>query len=107
VHKTDDSTRWTVKVSKETDVTLRTYLAQSGLRKGDLSKFIEEAVRWRVLDRTAAAVRERSGRMDPEALQALIDDAVTGVRALRAQPVRSGTGPKRAKTRTSARRSRR
>ena len=79
----DESTRWTVKVSKETDVTLRTYLAQTGLRKGDLSKFIEEAVRWRVLDRTAAAVRERVGRTDPSVLQALIDDAVARVRAER------------------------
>jgi stalled ribosome alternative rescue factor ArfA len=77
----DESTRWTVKVSKETDVTLRTYLAQSGLRKGDLSKFIEEAVRWRVLDRTAAGVRERLGRTDPSELQTLIDDAVARVRA--------------------------
>jgi len=79
----DDSTRWTVKVSKETDVALRTYLAQSGLRKGDLSKFIEEAVRWRVLDRTSAGVRERLGRTDPQELQALIDDAVARVRAER------------------------
>jgi hypothetical protein len=79
----DESTRWTVKVSKETDVTLRTYLAQSGLRKGDLSKFVEEAVRWRVLDRTAAGVRERLGKTDPGELQALIDDAVRKVRSER------------------------
>ena len=89
----DESTRWTVKVSKETDVTLRTYLAQSGLRKGDLSKFIEEAVRWRVLDRTAAGVRERLGKTDPEELQTLIDDAVRKVRAERAahRPTEAGT----------------
>lgn len=91
----DESTRWTVKVSKETDVTLRTYLAQTGLRKGDLSKFIEEAVRWRVLDRTAAGVRERLGRVDPKELQALIDDAVRSVRAERASPRRSEIGTKR------------
>lgn len=77
----DESIRWTVKVSKETDVTLRTYLAQTGLRKGDLSRFIEEAVRWRVLDRTAAAVRERLVQTDPADLQVLIDDAVARVRA--------------------------
>ena len=93
----DESTRWTVIVSKETDVALRTYLAQSGLRKGDLSKFIEEAVRWRVLDRTAAGVRARLGRMDPNELQALIDDAVTRVRAERAPSRRSEGAAKRAK----------
>ena len=94
----DESTRWTVKVSKETDVTLRTYLAQSGLRKGDLSKFIEEAVRWRVLDRTAASVRERLGKTDPGELQALIDDAVSKVRSERV-----ALGRSKAETRKRAR----
>ena len=101
----DNSTRWTVKVSKETDVALRTFLAQSGLRKGDLSKFIEEAVRWRVLDRTASGVRERVGRMDPGALRALIDDAVARVRAERTPPRRPGAGAKRASVRRVGRRS--
>jgi hypothetical protein len=90
-----NSVRWTVKVSKETDVTLRTYLAQSGLRKGALSKFIEEAVRWRVLDRTAAGVRARSRRVEPEALESLIDDAVERVRAVRRPASRSDTGSMR------------
>jgi len=79
----DESVRWTVKVSKETDVALRTSLAQTGLRKGDLSKFIEEAVRWRVLDRTTSGIRARVGGTGPAELQALIDDAVAHVRAER------------------------
>jgi hypothetical protein len=37
---------------KETDVMMRSYLAQRSMKKGDLSKFIEEAVMWRVLDRS-------------------------------------------------------
>jgi hypothetical protein len=103
----DESTRWTVKVSKETDVTLRTYLAQSGLRKGDLSKFIEEAVRWRVLDRTAADVRERLGKTDPRELQALIDDAVSKVRSEQAAHRRGKTDAgKRARVGRKARTSR-
>ena len=47
----NDTTRWTVSVSKETDIAVRSFLAQRGLKKGDLSKFIEEAVKWRVFDR--------------------------------------------------------
>jgi predicted nucleic acid-binding protein len=39
-----DLTRWSVKVSKETDIALRSYLAERGGKKGDLSKFIERAV---------------------------------------------------------------
>ncbi|MGL4232760.1 MAG: ribbon-helix-helix domain-containing protein, partial [Casimicrobium sp.] len=38
-------TRWSLKVSAEADVDLRMYLAQHGMRKGDLSKFVEQAVR--------------------------------------------------------------
>src|SRR5262245_5999288 len=79
----DESIRWTVKVSKETDATLRSFLARSGVRKGDISKFIEEAVRWRVLDRTAAGIRRRLEEINPDKLQTLIDDAVTKVRAER------------------------
>jgi hypothetical protein len=41
----DDVVRWSVKVSKSTDRALRSHLAQRWLKKGDLSKFIEEAVR--------------------------------------------------------------
>ena len=44
----DTEVRWTVKVSKDTDILLRTFLAQRGMKKGDLSKFIEQAVRERV-----------------------------------------------------------
>src|SRR3954451_14432581 len=53
----EDTTRWTVSVSKETDITVRSFLAQRGMKKGDLSKFIEEAVKWRVLDQTMTEAR--------------------------------------------------
>ena len=76
----DNTTRWTVKVSKETDIAVRSLLAQRGLKKGDLSKFIEEAVRWRVFDQTVSEVREAFSDLDPEALQDLIDEAVSEVR---------------------------
>jgi Ribbon-helix-helix domain len=39
----DEPVRWTVRVSKDTDVAVRTFLAQRGMKKGDLAKFIEEA----------------------------------------------------------------
>jgi Ribbon-helix-helix domain len=40
----EDNIRWTVIVSKSTDRTLRSHLAQKGVKKGDLSKYIEAAV---------------------------------------------------------------
>ena len=47
----EEAVRWTITASKETDLTLRTFLGAQGMKKGDLSKFIEEAVRWRVFNR--------------------------------------------------------
>src|ERR1700675_288601 len=76
----DNMTRWTVTVSKETDISLRSFLAQRGLKKGDISKFIEEAVKWRVLDQTIAEVRSKFADMPPEELQALINEATSHVR---------------------------
>jgi len=57
--------RWNIKVSKETDLTLRTYLGARGMKKGDLSKFIEEAVRWRIFNRTVQQIKARNAGADP------------------------------------------
>jgi hypothetical protein len=76
----DDMTRWTVSVSKQTDISVRSFLAQRGMKKGDLSKFIEEAVKWRVLDQTMAEARGKFADMPPDELDALLDEAVTAAR---------------------------
>ena len=77
---TDNMTRWTVMVSKDTDISLRSFLAQRGMKKGDLSKFIEEAVRWRVFDQTLAETREKFADLPPDDLQAMIDEATASAR---------------------------
>lgn len=76
----DDTIRWTVSVSKDTDIAVRSFLAQRGMKKGDLSKFIEDAVKWRVLDQTIAEVRSKFADLAPTELEAMIDEAVTTVR---------------------------
>lgn len=63
---TSNKTRWSVKISKETDIAVRGFLAQRGLKKGDISKFVEEAVRWRVLDQTVEEARARFSDMPKE-----------------------------------------
>jgi hypothetical protein len=75
-----DLTRWTVKVSKETDVAVRSYLAERGGRKGDLSKFIERAVRREVLRTTVRDIQERNGDLPAAEVQALIEEACAAVR---------------------------
>ena len=79
----DEPVRWTVRVSKDTDVAVRTFLAQRGMKKGDLAKFIEEAVRWRVLDRTGAETKARNAKAPLAEIDAAIDEALKTVRAER------------------------
>lgn len=75
-----DTTRWTVSVSKETDIAVRSFLAQRGMKKGDLSKFIEDAVKWRVLDQTMAEAQSKFSDLAPEALDSLLEEAVSSTR---------------------------
>ncbi len=77
----EEAVRWSIKVSKDTDLTLRTYLGAQGMKKGDLSKFIEEAVRWRVLQRTIQDIRARNADADPDEIQRIVDETVSEVRA--------------------------
>ena len=79
----DEPVRWTVRVSKDTDVAVRTFLAQRGMKKGDLAKFIEEAVRWRVLDRTVAETKARNAKASVAEIESAIDEALKTVRAER------------------------
>jgi len=79
----EEAVRWNLKVSKDTDLTLRTFLGAQGAKKGDLSKFIEEAVRWRVLQCTVQDIRARNADADPDEIQRIVDEAVQEVRANR------------------------
>lgn len=79
----DEAVRWNIKVSKDTDLTLRTFLGSQGMKKGDLSKFIEEAVRWRIFHRTVRNARETFADVPPGELQKMIDEAVEDARAKR------------------------
>jgi hypothetical protein len=76
-----DLIRWTVKVSKETDIAVRSYLAERGGKKGDLSKFIERAVQKEVLRATVHDIQERNADLPADEVQALIDEACAAVRS--------------------------
>ena len=59
----EDVVRWNIKVSRETDLALRTLLGSQGMKKGDLSKFIEDAVRLQVIiDGAVTEVRKSARR---------------------------------------------
>jgi hypothetical protein len=58
----ENPVRWSLKVSKETDESLRAHLGRAGGRKGDLSRFVQEAVQARLKAETRS-----TGRRAPEA----------------------------------------
>ena len=75
--------RWNITVSKETDRSLRTFLGAQGIKKGGLSNFIEDAVRWRVFHRTVQDIKARNAGTGPDEVQLIVDEAVSEVRAER------------------------
>jgi Ribbon-helix-helix domain len=78
-----ETTRLTISWSKEADHALRSYLGAQGMKKGDLSKFIEEAVRWRIFHRTVGEARDAFADVSPAKLQEMIDAAVEDARLKR------------------------
>ena len=74
-------TRWNLSISEETDRAVRTFLARNGGKKGDLSRFVDEAVRRRVLDLTVSKVKKRNADYDQREILDLIDDEVSAARA--------------------------
>ena len=77
-------TRWNLVVPDKTDRAVRTYLARSGGKKGDLSKFVDAAVRRQVLDLTVRAIKDRNAALDQREILDLIGEEVDAARAGRA-----------------------
>jgi len=74
--------RWNIAVSAETDQLLRLFRpSQSGGRKGDLSRFIEETVRAPILGLTAEPAKAANASLPEEDLAAIVDEAVQWARS--------------------------
>ncbi len=72
--------RWSLKVSRETDIALRTLLATRGGRKGDLSRFVEEAVNREVMRETISEIQSRNHDLEADEIEKLIDEEVGDAR---------------------------
>ncbi|NDK99079.1 ribbon-helix-helix domain-containing protein [Photorhabdus bodei] len=76
-----NSVRWNVAVSADTDQSLRIFLAnQGGGKKGDLSRFIEEAVRSHILELTAEQVKVANIDVNEMELASIVDKALDWAR---------------------------
>ena len=75
------SIRWNIVVSQDTDQSVRMLLAsQGGGRKGDLSRFIEEAVRAHILELSAAQAKAANIEVDEANLTRMVAEAVLWAR---------------------------
>ena len=75
------STRWSLVVSRDTDVALRQFLVnQGGGRKGDLSRFVEEAVRERIFDLAAIEAKTANKAYSQVEIDNAIDEALEWAR---------------------------
>ncbi|MEL7937349.1 ribbon-helix-helix domain-containing protein [Pseudomonas delhiensis] len=75
-----ETVRWNVAVSADTDQALRMFLAsQGGGRKGDPSRFIEEAVRAHILELSAEQAKANAQRSEAE-LAGAVDEALAWAR---------------------------
>lgn len=73
--------RWNIAVSPDTDQSLRMFLAsQGGGRKGDLSRFIEEAVRAHILELTAEQVKSANAGVTEGEMTAIVEEALQWAR---------------------------
>ncbi|MDK2796665.1 MAG: hypothetical protein PWQ19_215 [Tepidiphilus sp.] len=76
-----NTVRWNIVVSPDVDQSVRMFLAaRGGGRKGDLSRFIEEAVRAYLLERAVEEAKTAASGMGEAELNELIDEAVQWAR---------------------------
>lgn len=76
-----DTVRWNLAVSADTDQALRLFLAsQGGGRKGDLSRFVEEAVRAHILELTVEQAKATNTDVNEADLSAMVDEALIWAR---------------------------
>lgn len=76
-----NTVRWNIAVSPDVDQSVRMFIAaQGGGRKGDLSRFIEEAVRAYLLERAVGQAKTAAAGMSETEVADLIDEAVQWAR---------------------------
>jgi len=68
--------RWSVVVPESTDKALRTYLAGTGMKKGDISHFVDEAVQLYLFDLVTNKVKARNKQFDQVDILSAIEEAV-------------------------------
>ena len=66
----------TIELSKETEQSLKAYLAQKGLQKAAMVDVVEEAVEDFLFRQSLQEAHERNIQLDPEEVETLVENAV-------------------------------
>ena len=75
------SIHWNLIVSRSTDDALRQFLASQGrARKGELSRFVEQAVQARIVELEAEQAKRQNTDVSPETIEDAIDEALEWAR---------------------------
>jgi hypothetical protein len=75
---------WNLVVSQETDESVRQFLAsENGKDNGDLSLFVEDAVKKHIFETTLRAVREKNAKVSQEEIETAVEESLAWARARR------------------------
>lgn len=79
------ATQWSLKVPKQLDDDLREFLTSEtgSASQSDIAAFVEDAVRDRIFDLCAQALKAESAKHDPAFIEQLIDEALAWAREQR------------------------
>ncbi len=75
------SARLNITISADTNQAMRIFLAsQGGGHKGDLSRFVEEAVRAHILELTADEIKSANKKIKEKKLKQIVEEALDWAR---------------------------
>ena len=76
-----NTTRWNLVVPTELDRSLRQFLAAEGRgKKGDLSRFVTEAVNKFIFEEGLRVIREHNKDVPPEEIEAIVEESLAWAR---------------------------
>src|SRR3990172_5285164 len=77
----EEAVRWNLSVSSDTDSALRKWLAGKGAKRGDLSRFVEDAVNRQVLREMINDIHARNAHLRAAHVEQVIENEMRDVRA--------------------------
>jgi hypothetical protein len=68
--------RWSLTIPESTDIALRTYLAGTGMKKGDISHFVDQAVQRQLSELVIENTKNRNQQYNQNDILSAIDEAL-------------------------------